>query len=298
MDPQEIHVWEVAVRGHENRVIALTVMVWDHLITLEDERQLFWKRRPWTLATFFFLWNRYVGLILAIFGVIVALWPNPSDSVGSSWLLVEAWLGVSISWSAQVILQLRIYALYDASPQIRAILISTFTVEVLTAIVVFGVASADNKFKVFAETIASLVRCNATVIPSWLWVFWLAVASFEFLLCVLAIYKGYHRVKSIGPQTLHHILVRDSVMFYLAIQVIYACNLISWVNHPKITLDLTTGLAIALPSVLSNRMLINVRHALYAPNRLDSPSDISLEEISIRPPPGSPNPDNDDNLIT
>ncbi|KAJ7151929.1 hypothetical protein C8R46DRAFT_482182 [Mycena filopes] len=90
MNPEENHVWDVAFRGHENRIVALTVMVWEYLITLEDERQLFWKRRPWTLATFFFLWNRYVGIILTSVGVVVAVWPTPSDSVdpvtrGSDW---------------------------------------------------------------------------------------------------------------------------------------------------------------------------------------------------------------------
>ncbi|KAJ7744232.1 hypothetical protein B0H14DRAFT_2987040 [Mycena olivaceomarginata] len=64
MDAHEVHDWQVALQGHQNRVLALTVMVWDHIITLGDERELFWKRRPWTLATCLFLWIRYVGILL------------------------------------------------------------------------------------------------------------------------------------------------------------------------------------------------------------------------------------------
>jgi hypothetical protein len=40
--------------------------------------------------------------------------------------------------------------------------------------------------------------------------------SFELLLCVLALYKGYQRVESTGHQALQDILVRDSVMYFLA----------------------------------------------------------------------------------
>jgi hypothetical protein len=42
--------------------------------------------------------------------------------------------------------------------------------------------------------------------------------SFEMLLCVLAMYKGYQRVRSIGigHQVLQDILIRDSVIYYLS----------------------------------------------------------------------------------
>jgi hypothetical protein len=43
-----------------------------------------------------------------------------------------------------------------------------------------------------------------------------SLCSFELLLCVLAVYKGYQRFRTIGHQVLHDILVRDSVMYYLA----------------------------------------------------------------------------------
>ncbi|KAJ7041530.1 hypothetical protein C8F04DRAFT_1252860 [Mycena alexandri] len=269
MDPQEIHVWEVALRGHENRVAALTIMMWDYLITLEDESRYGPPHQTCCEQSILYL-SRTQPFKDVIRGCELKR--------GSEYL-------------SHGPLKLRIYALYDTSPRIRALLIGAFSLEVLTAIVVFGVGSADNK--VVAETMANIVRCNVTAIPSWLWVFWLAVTRQG---VISSIYKGYRSVKSIGPQTLHHILVRDSVMFYLAIQVIYACNLAGWVKDPKTSLDLTTGVAIALPSVLSGRMLINVRHALYTPNALASPSDISLEEISIRPP-DPPNADDDPNLI-
>ncbi|KAJ7487964.1 hypothetical protein FB451DRAFT_730147 [Mycena latifolia] len=219
MDPQleEIHAWEAAIRGHNNRMVSLAIVLWDYLITLEDERALFWKRKPWTFATLLFLWSRYVGTFLTVFGVFVAVWPGVSDSVSYSWLRVEGWVGMSVSWATQVILQLRIYALYDGSPKIAALICSIFFMEVLSVVGMFSVASANTE--VVAEAMGDMVRCKVTAVPSWLWLFWVAVTSFEFLLCILAAYKGYQRVRASGQfgghQVLEDILIRDSVMFYI-----------------------------------------------------------------------------------
>ncbi|KAJ7351383.1 hypothetical protein DFH08DRAFT_957700 [Mycena albidolilacea] len=227
-------------------------MVWDHIITLGDERELFWKRRPWTLATCLFLWIRYVGILLTAFGVFV-------------------------------ILQLRIYALYDASPRIAALIVGAFAVEILAVIGMFGVGS--NHIEAVAEAVGNMVRCKATVVPSWLWLLWIPATSFELLLCVLAVYKGYQRFRTIGHQVLHDILVRDSVMYYLAIQCVYIYNLIYWVNDAKTSLEVLTALAIALPSVMGSRLMINVRLALIPPTTL---SEISLGEISFPGPSNNP----------
>ncbi|KAJ7910846.1 hypothetical protein B0H13DRAFT_2011099 [Mycena leptocephala] len=250
-------------------------MVWDYIITLEDERELFWKRRPWTLATCLFLWIRYAGILLTAFG----LSPDLTDFVRHSWIRVEAVVGVSISSAIQVILQLRIYALYDASPRIAALIIGAFAVEILAVIGMFGVGS--NHIEAVAEAVGNIVRCKATVIPSWLWLLWIPATSFELLLCVLAVYKGYQRFRTIGHQVLHDILVRDSVMYYLAIQCVYICNLIYWVNDAKTSLEVLTALAIALPSVMGSRLMINVRLALIPPTTLPSSSEISLGEMSL-----------------
>ncbi|KAJ7895541.1 hypothetical protein B0H14DRAFT_2680730 [Mycena olivaceomarginata] len=282
MTAHEVHVWQVAVQGHHNRASALTLMVWDYLITFEDERELFWKRRPWTLATFLFLWVRYAGILLISLGIFVAVSPNLSDSLCYSWFRLEGGIGMSISWAIQIILQLRIYALYDASPRIGALIVSAFSLEVLAVVGMFGFGYAE--VTVVAEAVGVMVRCNVTAVPAWLWVLWVPVTSFELLLCVLALYKGYQRVESTGHQALQDILVRDSVMYFLAIQFVYIFNLFCWVKDVEASLEALTALAVALPSIMSGRMMINLRYALVPPNTMASPSEISLEEISLPGP--------------
>ncbi|KAJ7866035.1 hypothetical protein B0H14DRAFT_2733412 [Mycena olivaceomarginata] len=213
---------------------ALTLMVWDYLITFEDERE---KRRPWTLATFLFLWVTRAGPICR----------NSPHLVSYSWFRLEGGIGMSISWAIQIILQLRIYALYDASPRIGALIVSAFSLEVLAVVGMFGFGYAE--VTVVAEAVGVMVRCNVTAVPAWLWVLWVPVTSFELLLCVLALYKGYQRVESTGHQALQDILVRDSVMYFLAIQFVYIFNLFCWVKDVEASLEALTALAVALPSI-------------------------------------------------
>jgi hypothetical protein len=94
-----------------------------------------------------------------------------------------------------VILQLRIYALYDASPRIGALIVSAFSLEVLAVVGMFGFGSAEvtgtfslarviytdiqiAEFSVVAEAVGVMVRCNVTAVPAWLWVLWVPVTRY------------------------------------------------------------------------------------------------------------------------
>ncbi|KAJ6527425.1 hypothetical protein B0H19DRAFT_1275233 [Mycena capillaripes] len=281
-------------------------MVWDYIITLEDERELFWllaKAETMDIC-YMSLFIRYVGILLTAFGVFVAVSPDLTDSLLA--IFIDCFVLQPHSFTDAIpgsaskrlsgcqfhrqfkafILQLRIYALYDASPRIAALVIGAFAVEILAVIGMFAVGS--NHIEAVAEAVGNMVRCKATVVPSWLWLLWIPATSFELLLCVLAVYKGYQRFRSIGHQVLHDILVRDSIIYYLAIQCVYILNLIYWVNDARTSLEVLTALAIAPPSVMGSRLMINVRLALIPLTTLASSSEISLGEISLPGPSNNP----------
>ncbi|PBK87105.1 hypothetical protein ARMGADRAFT_1016856, partial [Armillaria gallica] len=53
-----------------------SLILWDYLITLDDEITLFWfSRRSW--IKFLFFANRYIGLVLRIWDVI---WEHPKNA--------------------------------------------------------------------------------------------------------------------------------------------------------------------------------------------------------------------------
>ncbi|KAJ6571477.1 hypothetical protein B0H19DRAFT_1064560 [Mycena capillaripes] len=188
---------------------------------------------------------------------------------------------MALSTTEHLTLQLRIYALYDASPRIAALMISALSVEVLIIIGMFGIVS---------EAAGNMVRCNVTVVPAWFGVFCAAPTSFERLLCVLAMYKGYQRVQSLANKALQNILFLLAVsvahlsFLSLRIQAVYIIKLI-WLKDVKASLEVITVFAVALPSVMSGWIMINVRHCLSTP---DTPSETSLGQFSL---PASSNND-------
>ncbi|KAJ7793266.1 hypothetical protein B0H14DRAFT_3159744 [Mycena olivaceomarginata] len=172
--PMKVHDWQVALQGHQIGFLALTVMVWDHIITLGDERELFWKRRPWTLATCLFLW-------------VWGFWPflDPRRS---------GCRGVNFIGNIKACQDLFLVLAKLNFARIAALIVGAFAAEILAVIL--------------------LLRPQVT---------WYAVKLLSFRLgsgCSgfrqRAVYKGYQRFRTIGHQVLHDILVRDSVMYYLA----------------------------------------------------------------------------------
>jgi len=200
---------------------------------------------------------------------------------GASWLRVEAWIGLTSSWSVEVILQLRIYALYDRSRKIAVLLLSAFLLQMgcLIALLLFG--SLD--ILVVSESVGYLSRCRAMSVPPLLWLLWVVFLVFECLLCFLAILKAYQRVKTEGKIPfssggLQDILLRDSVLYYILIMLVYTANIVLWVRQLPDSLDVMTGYAVAFPCVMGSRLMINVRSVHWNPlmHTIPSPSDISL----------------------
>jgi len=160
------------------------------------------------------------------------------------------------------------------------ILLSAFLLQIgaLISILMFG----NLHILVVAETLGYLSRCRAVVVPHLLWLFWVVFLTFEALLCFLAVLKAYERIKSQGKLVfssggLQNIMLRDSVLYYILIMIIYTANLVLWIKQLPDSLDVMTGYAVAFPCVMGSRLMINVRRAHYKPmHTIYSPSDISL----------------------
>ncbi|KAI6042485.1 hypothetical protein EDC04DRAFT_2658363 [Pisolithus marmoratus] len=64
--PQNIYLWDSAFRHyHDFQFAMITLMVYDHVITLGKEFDFFW-RGPWTLSRVLYILIRYLSLSLAV----------------------------------------------------------------------------------------------------------------------------------------------------------------------------------------------------------------------------------------
>jgi len=182
--------WNLARCSNEIRIGSLAILIWEFLLSFEDERQLFWDK-PWTLVSYLFYLSRYVAIFVAFFGVLVSTTLEVTDQLCYSWLIIEGFCGMISCWSVQIILQLRLYALYDRSIKIKRILFSTFAAEAAIVIVIFIIGATRGT--AVADFSGNQSRCKVVDVPEWMWAFWATLVGYECILCTLVVFKAYER---------------------------------------------------------------------------------------------------------
>lgn len=111
------------------QVAPSALMVYDYLISIDQEIEHIWKR-PKTTTTLLYLIVRYFGTIVGLVNTAVFL-SNISSNFCYYFLAVQGWPPSLIMWLVQLILQMRLYALYDCSRKVMSIMGLAFVLEIL-----------------------------------------------------------------------------------------------------------------------------------------------------------------------
>ncbi|KAF8198515.1 hypothetical protein BJ912DRAFT_1020456 [Pholiota molesta] len=106
--------------------------------------------------------------------------------------------------------------------------------------------------------------CVPNNVTSHFYAFWIPMLAFEFLLCLLALIRGFQTYRSNGSlfrsgRRLVGILVRDSLMYFVVICATYLTCLLIWITASVNFLGVPIGFALAMSCVLANRVVLNVR---------------------------------------
>ncbi|KAG2071813.1 hypothetical protein BDR04DRAFT_1097830 [Suillus decipiens] len=94
-------------------IASFTVLCWDHIITFADEVDLIWCKPKFGLLRYLFILNRYItplGFVVNIIALTRPTWSTESCRNFMRYEGVMAIIGISI---AQLIMLLRIYAIYE-----------------------------------------------------------------------------------------------------------------------------------------------------------------------------------------
>ncbi|KAJ3729868.1 hypothetical protein C8R42DRAFT_177001 [Lentinula raphanica] len=223
---------------------ASTIIIYDHLITLDNEFDLIWKS-PWSIGKGLFIINRYYTLAsvfannYALFGTSI----NASVSGRRRFYHWQGWTGLIACMIAETILQMRLYALYFLNKRILCLMVGSFIITSASAATIMSIA----------------------ITPSWFFSFWIPILAFETLLCLLALIRGFrthgnsgYPVRSDLGKRLVSLLIRDSVRYYVVMFTTYLTCLLVWVINIKL-LEVPIGFSIAFSCVLGNRVILNVR---------------------------------------
>lgn len=158
-------------------------MVYDYLLTLDDEMEYIWKR-PLSGVTIIYIMLRYCATLFMITDAAGAY--NGVYTDIKTCAILHIWLACVIFWIVQVILQLRVYALYHGSKRIVVAMVVGFAIEVtcmlfalikLTILYVHDASPPSTVFSVPGVSTIIYLSCGM-------------LAGYECLLFVLAFWQA------------------------------------------------------------------------------------------------------------
>ncbi|KAF8875438.1 hypothetical protein BD779DRAFT_1790186 [Infundibulicybe gibba] len=257
-------LWSHLKSSQYSEVGALTFYVWDYFLTLPDEVEYFWKGK-WTLLRFLFLLNRYHRLVITIIYTYLSSMGNPNRDMCLGKVVTGNITGIMAALIPAVILQIRVHALYGQNKRLIYILSILFCIQVAFILIL---SSLDLNFSVaMSHKLPTLIEftpfCNIAV-PGYLYLIWIYPIMFDFVLMALAVARAIRYFRDV-PKSMRscglliQIFLRDSILVFLISFVLYSANLLMWTLGPHDLYEIVVTWALIIPSVVVNRMLINLR---------------------------------------
>ncbi|KAG2359402.1 hypothetical protein BDR07DRAFT_1415117 [Suillus spraguei] len=155
--------------------------------------------------------------------------------------------------SVQTILQLRVWAIYNRSRRVLSWMIALNIIEIAAMALLIGLTIARvERFPVVSTPAGCLFEGLAPLSA----IFWTPALILEPIICILVLKKVF--LDRQQRSELATFLACDSLLYFLIIFMELVGSTIVWARYPSY-IDLFMPWSVALPSLLCNRLLLNMR---------------------------------------
>ncbi|KAJ7491772.1 hypothetical protein B0H11DRAFT_2007805 [Mycena galericulata] len=260
----------------------LTWILHDYFVTLEDEIRYIWPQRL-SFSKLMFFWIRYYSITLLLFDVIqIHVFARPGITSPNLCVAMDTIIrvvGAVSLWSVEIIMQLRVYALYNCSKRIAAINLILFG----GSIVGFMWILIYNHSR-RASVIASVINLGLPGCPDVHsgieWAQWVPATIFEGILFGFALFKTFQSTvlsfRKDSGLSLYSLLLRDNILYFFGITALLVFNNLMVVNVTHIPW-FSYGPFHAAVGIMTGRMLINLRKAT-ADDMVDLSPDTTAQD--------------------
>ncbi|KAG1894054.1 uncharacterized protein F5891DRAFT_1195609 [Suillus fuscotomentosus] len=318
LDPALISLsaWKALNMGKQSRAAALGLLIYEYVITIEDEIDLIWlKKKSWVTILYHF--NRWLPALWLTFDiseqeVLIAadsfdkqsiqsatksiqygiiqnvclyyydihevdfLWPSCvayllCNNIAALLTTISVQKGVQrFHAKTQPLTSFKVWAIYDRSRRVLSwmIFLSIFEVAAMALLIGWTIARVE-RFPV----VSTPVGCLFEGLPPLSAIFWTPSLILEPIICILVLKKVF--VDRQRRSELATFLACDSLLYFLVyvrpllsqrtrpfsiyrIFVELVGSTIVWARYPSY-IDLFMPWSVALPSLLCNRILLNMR---------------------------------------
>jgi len=247
---------------------------YDWIINLDREIELIWKLK-FTSMTYFYFFNRYIsGIFLTISMFTYVQEYYIGDTFCQEWWTFEGFTFTICFQLVELVLGLRVWALWKKSKVIGFIIGFFFILEILAMFIVIGLdftnnfTATDTPFGQYG--IEDFHLCTPTTNIAYVYSFWFPTLAYGTVIAALAGWIGIKRYRyTCGGATtptgkwLLDIFIRDSLIYYILLALLELCMSILWYIGVGPTPQLLVGIAMAAPIVLCSKLILNLRGAYY-----------------------------------
>ncbi|KZV93869.1 hypothetical protein EXIGLDRAFT_767628 [Exidia glandulosa HHB12029] len=209
-------------------IACIALFFWDWVITLDDEVELIWRQQSWRAGAFF------LPLLRADVFRNVHLYPEGRVPIAQM-SNVEVWIRVIsmilIIILVQIILQLRVYIMYNRSRTLLRLNGAFFVFEIAVTVALLAVFSQRIQYLPLTS------NCGECIIwPRELGYCYVVPLIFEAYLATLMVKRSWENRRlfdELEGQSLFYILVRDSVVYFFLVSSALAASMLAFFIAPN-----------------------------------------------------------------
>ncbi|KIM57306.1 hypothetical protein SCLCIDRAFT_1139539 [Scleroderma citrinum Foug A] len=221
----------------QTRVAITALLFYDYFLTLDQEIEFIWKHLSWNSSAVLYVLVRYFGTLYNVTATVRAygslLYFTRGTDDRKVMLLprtdkVNAWAGSIIWWMVQMILQLRLYALYGRSKKLLVLMVTLFAAEVGPMLWIL-VGTSLGSSGTFAEHIyitgyyySDVELCYGYTVSAYGYI-WVPSFTFDAILAILAAWAGIQHSRQqsyahsrFNKSQLVDILIHGNVVYFIS----------------------------------------------------------------------------------
>lgn len=262
-------------------VCAYSLLVYDYFLTLDREVRLVWGAK-WNITKILFVLTRYPVFADSAMVLYHNVGHNLSTRMCKSMYNVTGWMflwGIGI---AELILIIRTWAIWGRDARIGLGLFAGFIGLWIANSYFLNEFLTSLKFLPAQSISPFLQGCLPVAGGNVLYIDFVLLMVFETIVLALTVIKMvYSFRKSTSPVVIS--LYRDGILFYIYLFAISLVNVVVLLTTPREYANLLSSLQRSLHSMLSARLLLNLREAAIRSRVLadgDALSSGALAEVS------------------
>nr|GAT47985.1 predicted protein [Mycena chlorophos] len=254
------------------------------------------KQQPqrWHFSKAMYFWIRYYTIFLLVFDAIqIHVFSMPgitSDGLCIAMDTIIRVVGAVSLWSVEIIMQLRVYALYNCSKRI-ALTNFLFFLASIAAFMWILIVNHSHRAAVIADVIRLPLPGCPDVHSGIEWAQWVPATVFEGYLFLFALVRAIRATMDETRRGIHasrkysllSLVLRDNVVYFLAVTVLLVFNNLMVVNVTGIPW-FSYGPFHAAVGILTTRMLLNLRKATAFEIEGTTARDDDDSEVDTRRP--------------